>query len=159
MENFNYSIDENIFKSIGLIKIEDKLNNSYEFSQIYIDTKKKEVLGTDIKAILMSDDFKVNIKNDPRVFANTMKLNKTGSTFNKSVFTICELKEGQKCPPWTLQASKMNHDNISKTIYYENAVIKVYDIPIFYLPFLSHPDPSVKRRSGFLPPSFSDTKN
>ena len=53
----------------------------------------------------------------------------------------------------------MNHDNISKTIYYENAVIKVYDIPIFYLPFLSHPDPSVKRRSGFLPPSFSDTKN
>lgn len=159
LENFEYSIDENIFKSIGLIKIEDKLNNSYEFSQIYIDTKKKEVLGTDIKAILMSDDFKVNIKNDPRVFANTMKLNKTGSTFNKSVFTLCELKEGQKCPPWTLQASKMSHDNISKTIYYENAVIKVYDIPIFYLPFLSHPDPSVKRRSGFLTPSFSDTKN
>ena len=93
LENFEYSIDEIIFKSIGLIKIEDKLNNSYEFSQIYIDTKKKEVLGTDIKAILMSDDFKVNIKNDPRVFANTMKLNKTGSTFNKSVFTICELKE------------------------------------------------------------------
>ena len=32
-------------------------------------------------------------------------------------------------------------------------------LPIFYLPKLSHPDPSVERRSGFLPPSFSDTKN
>ena len=79
--------------------------------------------------------------------------------FGKSVFTLCELKEGQKCPPWTLQASKMNHDNISKTIYYENAVIKVYDIPIFYLPKLSHPDPSVNRRSGFLVPTISDSKN
>ena len=52
----------------------------------------------------------------------------------------------------------MLHDNIKKTIYYDNALIKVYDIPIFFLPKLSHPDPSVKRRSGFLPPSF-DTKN
>ena len=35
----------------------------------------------------------------------------------------------------------------------------MYDIPIFYLPKLSHPDPTVDRRSGFLPPSFSDSKN
>ena len=53
----------------------------------------------------------------------------------------------------------MLHDNKKKTIYYDNAVVKVYDIPIFYLPKLSHPDPTVERRSGFLPPSFSDTKN
>ena len=53
----------------------------------------------------------------------------------------------------------MLHDNKKKTIYYDNALIKVYDIPIFYLPKLSHPDPTVKRRSGFLIPSYNDTKN
>ena len=53
----------------------------------------------------------------------------------------------------------MLHDAKKKTIYYDNALIKIYDIPIFYLPKLSHPDPTVDRRSGFLPPSFSDTKN
>ena len=53
----------------------------------------------------------------------------------------------------------MLHDSKKKTIYYKNAIIKVYDIPIFYLPMLSHPDPTVKRRSGFLVPSFEDTKN
>ena len=53
---------------------------------------------------------------------------------------------------------KMLHDSKKKTIYYNNAVIKVYDVPIFYIPKLSHPDPTVKRRSGFLPPSISDTK-
>ena len=47
---------------------------------------------------------------------------------------------------------------IVKTIYYDNAVVKIYDIPIFYLPKLSHPDPSVKRRSGFLVPSFKNIK-
>ena len=53
----------------------------------------------------------------------------------------------------------MLHDSVKKTIYYDNAVIKVYDIPIFFLPRLSHPDPSVKRRTGFLVPSLYDTKN
>ena len=41
LENFEYLIKENLFKSIGLIKITDQLSNSYEFSQIYIDTKKR----------------------------------------------------------------------------------------------------------------------
>jgi LPS-assembly protein len=53
----------------------------------------------------------------------------------------------------------MLHDNKKKTIYYDNAVVKIYDIPIFYFPKLSHPDPSVNRRSGFLPPILSDSKN
>ena len=52
----------------------------------------------------------------------------------------------------------MLHDNKKKTIYYDNAVVKVYNIPIFYYETIS-PDPSVDRRSGFLPPSFEDTKN
>ena len=46
-----------------------------------------------------------------------------------------------------------------KTIYYDNALIKVYDIPILYIPKLSHPDPTVDRRSGFLPPTITDSKN
>ena len=50
-------------------------------------------------------------------------------------------------------------DSINKTIYYDNAVLKVYDFPIFYFPKLSHPDPTVKRRSGFLVPSFSNSSN
>ena len=33
------------------------------------------------------------------------------------------------------------------------------NIPIFYFPYLSHPDTSVERRSGLLPPAFSDFKN
>ena len=45
---FEYLFDKDLFKSIGLIKIIDNNENIYEFSQIYIDTK-KEILGTDSK--------------------------------------------------------------------------------------------------------------
>ena len=159
LQNFNYQVDKNIFKSVGSVKILDKLKNSYEFSQIYIDTKKKEILGTDIKAFLNEDSLKVNPENKPRVFANAIRLSNKKSIFNKSIFTICDYRENDKCPPWTIQASKMLHDNIKKTIYYDNAIIKVYDVPIFYIPKLSHPDPTVERRSGFLPPTISDSKN
>ncbi len=159
VENFEYSTDKNFFKSIGKIQLLDVNKNSYNFSQIYIDEKKKEIIGSDIKAYLNQESFKIQEDNKPRVFANTIKIENDQSQFTKSIFTLCDYRENDKCPPWSLQAEKMKHDKIKKTIYYDNAIVKVYDIPIFYFPKFSHPDPSVDRRSGFLPPSFADTKN
>ena len=159
LENFEYQTENNIFKSIGLVKIRDINNNVYEFSQIYIDTNKKEILGTDNKAFMNDENFKINKDNKPRIFSNTVKISKNKSSFEKSVFTLCDYRKNDKCPPWSIQSTKMLHDNKKKTIYYDNAIVKVYNIPILYLPKLSHPDPTVDRRSGFLPPSFESTKN
>ena len=159
LENFNYQMKQNIFKSVGLIKVIDKSNNTYEFSQIYIDENKKELIGSDSKAFLNQDGFKMNNENKPRIFSNSISLKEKESNFIKSTFTTCNYRENDKCPPWELRASKMKHDNIKKTIYYDNAVIRIYNVPIFYFPKLAHPDPTVKRRSGFLIPSYADTKN
>lgn len=159
LDNFEYQANNNIFKSIGYIQIKDNKDNTYEFSQIYIDTKKKEILGSDIKSFMNNKSFQVNKENKPRIFSNSLVMNKQETVFNKSIFTLCNYRKNDKCPPWSIQASEMLHDSKKKTIYYNNAVIKVYDIPIFYFPKFSHPDPTVKRRSGFLPPSISSSKN
>ena len=159
LENFKYFTKDSFFKSVGAIKVIDSKNNSYNFSQVYIDEKKREIIGTDIKAFLNEGNFNIKEKNKPRVFANTVKIDGKGNEFTKSVFTLCDYRKDDSCPPWSIQASKMKHDKAQKTVYYDNAVIKVYDVPIFYLPKLSHPDPSVKRRSGFLPPSLTNSKN
>jgi LPS-assembly protein len=159
LENFEFLNKKNIFKSIGVVKVEDKLNNTFEFSQIYIDTKKKEILGTDLKAFVNDKNFKINPNNKPRIFANTANITNNKSSFSKSIFTLCDYRKNDKCPPWSIQSSRMLHDNIKKTIYYDNALVKVYDIPVFYFPKLSHPDPTVKRRSGFLPAAISSSKN
>jgi len=44
------------------------------------------------------------------------------------------------------------HDRVNKTVEYNNAWLEFAGVPILYTPYLSHPDPSVKRKSGVLPP-------
>ncbi len=159
LDNFEYSTADNLFRSTGNIRVIDSKNNQYNFSQIYIDENKKEILGTDSKAFLNQEGFKTNKNNKPRIFSNAVSIQAEETKFIKSVFTLCDYRKEDKCPPWSLQANQILHDKKKKTIYYDNSVIKVYDFPILFLPKLSHPDPTVKRRSGFLVPSFSDSKN
>ena len=116
LENFEFLSDESIFKSLGQVKIKDKRNNIYEFSQIYIDTQKKEILGTDIKAFINDESLKISPLNKPRIFANAAQINNQQSIYNKSIFTMCNYRKNDKCPPWSIQSSKILHDNQKKTI-------------------------------------------
>ena len=117
------------------------------------------MIGTDSKVFFNQEDLIINKENKPRIFSNTTNIKENQSTFTKSTFTTCDYRDNDKCPPWELTADEIKHDNVEKTVYYDNAVIRVYNIPIFYFPKLAHPDPTVERRSGFLVPSFQDTKN
>jgi LPS-assembly protein len=117
------------------------------------------MIGTDVKAYLNDDQFKFDKRNKPRIFSNTAQLKESGTNFQKSTFTICNYRKGDKCPPWEFSAREMNHDAAKKTIYYENVLIKIYNVPVMYLPYFFHPDPTVKRRSGFLTPSFVNIKS
>ena len=157
LEMFNYFIEKSIFFSKGKVEVLDINQNKYSFSQIYIDEIKKKMVGSDVKAFLNSKDIIINESNEPRFFANTVSVSNDQSIFNKGVFTYCKNREKNKCPPWQIQSKKIQHNLAKKTIYYDNAVLKVYDFPIFFFPKFSHPDPTVKRRSGFLVPSLSNS--
>jgi LPS-assembly protein len=159
LENFEYISSKKIFKSLGDIEVRDKKNNTYRFSQIIIDTKNNEMIGTDVKAYLNDDQFKFNKENKPRIFSNTAQFKKSGTSFQKSAFTFCNYRDEDKCPPWEFTAREMSHDTAKKTIYYENVLIKIYNVPVLYFPYFFHPDPTVKRRSGFLAPSFRNVKS
>ncbi len=159
VEMFKYIVNKNMFFSKGKIKIKDINNNDYNFSEIYIDEKKRKIVGSDVKAFLNQENIKINKENEPRFFANTMTLTKDKNEINKGVFTYCKNRKEDKCPPWILQSKKIEHDVAKKTIYYKDAILKIYDFPIFYFPIFNHPDPTVDRRSGVLMPSFSDNKN
>jgi len=157
VQMFSYSILTNIFFSKGNIKIVDINNNNYNFSEIYIDENKKRIIGSDIKAFLNQDNISINNENEPRFFANTMSLSENINTFEKGIFTYCKNRGDDKCPPWTLQSKKIRHDLAKKTIYYDNVILKIYDFPIFFSPKFSHPDPTVKRSSGLLAPSLTNS--
>ena len=153
---FQYDIENNLFSSLGKIKIIDNKKNKYFFKELHVDTKKKEMIGSDVSVILDQEAFGVTKKNDPRFISNDILITEEKSDLSKAVFTVCKIRDG-KCPPWSLKAKKISHDRIKKTIYYEHATLKFYDIPIFYFPKFFHPDPTVKRQSGFLMPFFTNS--
>ena len=153
---FQYYVEKNLFSSVGEIKIIDVNRNKYFFKELHVDTKKREMIGSDVSVILDQENFGVSKESDPRFAANDIFMTKNKSNLSKGVFTVCKKKEG-RCPPWTLKAKKIINDNIKKTIHYEHATLKVYDLPIFYFPRFSHPDPTVKRASGFLNHFFTNS--
>jgi LPS-assembly protein len=73
------------------------------------------------------------------------------------VYTACEAcKDDPKKPPlWQVKAARIIHDDSEKTIYFENASLEFFGRPVAYMPFFSAPDPTVKRKSGFLFPIMS----
>ena len=154
---FQYNIKDNLFTSIGKIKVVDVKKNKYFFKEIYIDTNKKEMIGSDVSVVLDQSGFGTSEKTDPRLVSNSIFVSKNKSELSKGVFTVCQKKEDEKCPPWSLKANKIIHDREKKNIYYEKAMLKVYNVPIFYFPRFFHPDPTVKRQSGFLAPYFTNS--
>lgn len=77
------------------------------------------------------------------------------SELRNIIYTSCPLCETSDRPPtWSLRARRAVQDRETRTISYRGAVLEVVGVPVLYLPFFAHPDPSVGRASGFLPPDF-----
>ena len=147
--NFKYSDNDKSFRGDDITMI-DKNKNSYFFKKSMIDLNKEIILAKDIKINFAKGMFE-NSNNDPRLKGNTLSSNKNETIIKNGIFTSCKITD--TCPPWSLKSSEIKHDNVKKTIYYKDAVLQLYDNPVFYFPKFFHPDPTVKRQSGFLMPS------
>ncbi len=75
----------------------------------------------------------------------------------KTAVTSCRACENGRPPLWQIRARKVIHDQQERQLYFENAQLRVLDVPVFYLPAMRLPDPSLKRASGFLIPSLRTT--
>ena len=73
-----------------------------------------------------------------------------------AVYSPCRLceEDPSAAPLWQVKAVKVIHDKKRQTIEYRDAWLEFAGVPVLYTPYLSHPDPTVKRKSGFLTPSF-----
>jgi LPS-assembly protein len=81
----------------------------------------------------------------------------THTVFQSGVYTACEAcKEDPKKPPlWQVKAARIIHNQTEKMLYFEDAKIEFFGVPLAYFPYFATPDPTVKRKSGFLMPTFS----
>lgn len=81
------------------------------------------------------------------------------TTFNSGVYTACEPCREQpgKAPLWQVKSRRIIWDQKEKTIRFRNATFEFFGLPIAYLPVFQTADPSVKRKTGFLAPTFQQS--
>lgn len=117
----------------------------------------------------LSGDFKDGIVHDIYVLLDENTriagsgARRSGGNFTeiaKAVYSpckVCEDDSGSTTPLWRIRAARVLHDAENKTVEYEDARLEMAGIPILYSPYFQHPDPTVKRQSGLLAPSFGST--
>ena len=154
---FNYSLKNKILKGEKIFvntQYNQPFSDKFFFKSAIIDLKNQNYVAQNIDIEFKKDIFG-NENNDPR-FKGISSSRKNGiTTIKKGVFTSC--KKNDDCPPWTIQADKIIYDENKKQINYDNALVKVYDLPVLYFPKFFHPGPTVKRQSGFLVPHINNS--
>lgn len=67
-------------------------------------------------------------------------------------YTACEVCEEKPKPSWRLKARQVTQDKKTRTVQYRGATLELFGLPVFYTPYMAHPDPSSDRASGLLAP-------
>lgn len=75
------------------------------------------------------------------------------NALDKAIYTSCAVCADDSTPTWALRANRAVLNQETQMISYRDAVLEIAGVPVLYLPFFAHPDPSSERRSGLLPPS------
>ena len=154
-EQLNFNSIDKLIKG-KTVKLLDFEQNFYNFESAIVDFSKNQIIADNV-----SIDFNKNIfgnpLNDPRLKGNYFFSDGKNSIIKKGVFTSC--KKNDDCPPWQIKAKEINHDKEKKVINYKHAWLEIYDKPIIYFPKFFHPDPTVKRQSGFLMPQVIDSSS
>jgi len=107
-------------------------------------------LSIDFKEVFLQNASLLTAESE-RISADLVQKDEGKSFYKHAVYSPCNVCQG-KSPLWQVKADTVTYDGEGEDVYYKNAFLEMKGVPIFYTPYLSHPGPRVKRRSGFLAP-------
>ena len=101
-------------------------------------------------------DIGIMLKDNNRIAgASALRTGGNLTVVRNGVYSPCNLcrENPDEAPFWQLKATKVIHDQEEQTVRYSNAWLEMGGLPVLYLPYFEHPDPTVDRKSGFLTPT------
>jgi len=146
LNGFNYFVKSKILETKQMEFI-DNQSNIYKSNNAMIDLSNKKIAAKDIQIYFAEGELGENA----RLKGSSLLSDNNISTIKNGIFTACKIRD--TCPPWSLKSKEIIHDKEKQTISYKDSWLQLYDTPILYFPKFFHPDPTVKRQSGFLIPS------
>ncbi len=97
-----------------------------------------------------------------RMVANGARRSDNGQILDMAriIYSPCNLcvDNPEAAPAWQLRARTATRDLNDQRIRFTDATLQVRGIPTFWTPYLSAPDPSIPRQSGFLSPTVGTSK-
>ena len=78
---------------------------------------------------------------------------------DRVVASSCEVCAASPVPLWEIRAARVVHDQVERQLYFSNAQFRIAGIPVFYLPRLRLPDPTLDRSRGFLIPELKNSSD
>jgi len=154
LDDFNFDIKKKFLKGKN-VYLKDISNNEYNIKTISLNLNNYNFEGNDLN-IYFDNSLFGNEENEPRLFGKKITDNLNESKIFDGSFTTCK-RNKKNCPPWLISAKEITHKKKLKMIEYRNAWLEIYKKPIIYFPYFYHPDPTVKRQSGFLSPMISSS--
>ncbi|WP_120501605.1 LPS-assembly protein LptD [Roseovarius sp. EL26] len=100
--------------------------------------------------VVMNDQLQLAANEMRRVNGRYAQLYKVSAT-------SCKICEDGRAPLWQIRAKRLIHDQEERQLYFHDAQFRVFDTPVFYLPRLRMPDPTLERATGFLFPTVSSS--
>ncbi|MGB3179192.1 MAG: LPS assembly protein LptD [Albidovulum sp.] len=116
----------------------------------------------------LSRDFRDGVLSGARLVLNqklqlaAVELSRVGGRYtqlNRVVASSCEVCPSNPVPLWEIRARRVVHDQQERQLYFDHAQFRVAGLPIFYVPHLRMPDPTLERSTGFLMPRFRTTSS
>lgn len=147
----SYNMNTNVVSATGNVALLEPTGEVLFAEYVELTQDLKEGFIRDIR-VLLSDRSRLAAVSGQRSGGNRTVL-------NRAIFSPCNLckEDPTKAPLWQLKANKIVHDQAEQEIRYYDARMEIFGIPVAYTPYLSHPDPTVEKKSGFLAPAFSNS--
>lgn len=142
---YNEATDD--FKANGSVELREPNGNILQAETADLRNKFKEGFATHLRALL-TNDVTITAEYATRQVGGITIYEHTSYTACKG----CSTKDGS--PMWEITTTQTIHDEKSKDLYFTNPTLKIAGVPVAWLPYATMPDPSVKRRTGFLWPSY-----
>lgn len=102
-----------------------------------------------------ADQLRIRLSDGSRLVGSSVdRISGDKTLLKNGAFTPCKAcaEHPDEAPLWRLRARKVEHDEKTKDLNYEDVTLDIAGVPVFYTPYFSHPDPTVKRRTGLLAP-------
>jgi LPS-assembly protein len=146
-DRVSYDQTNRVLTAEGHVKLIDVSGDVAFADKMVMDDQFREGFAEEVR-LLLADNSRMAARRADRSDGNLSNLHRV--TF--SPCKVCE--DPNQAPFWQLKADRVTHNQQDKMLVYHDVRLEFYGLPVFYSPYFSYPDPSVKKKSGLLSPSY-----